>query len=90
MPQFDLTDEEQAAIAAALGKLIAEDKFPFSPRLKPLKSALAKLDPGSAVTLLRRPGQRSAMAGMGPTAVEWRSSPHRQLSADSGRSAELD
>jgi hypothetical protein len=32
--------------AAALRKLIDEDKFPFSPRLKPLKSALAKLDPG--------------------------------------------
>ena len=45
MPKLDLTDEEQPAIAAALRKLIAEDKFPFSPRLKPLKSALAKLAP---------------------------------------------
>jgi hypothetical protein len=45
MPTPDLTDEEQAAVAAALRKLIAEDKFPYSPRLKPLKSALAKLDP---------------------------------------------
>jgi hypothetical protein len=44
MPTPDLTDE-QAAVAAALRKLIAEDKFPFSPGLKPLKSALAKLDP---------------------------------------------
>jgi hypothetical protein len=41
----DLTDEERAAVVAALRKLIADDKFPFSPRLKPLKSALAKLDP---------------------------------------------
>jgi hypothetical protein len=31
-------------VVAALRKLVAEDKFPFSPRLKPLKSALAKLD----------------------------------------------
>jgi hypothetical protein len=28
-----------------LRKLIAEDKFPYSPRLKPLKSALTKFDP---------------------------------------------
>ena len=45
MPTFDLTDEEQTAVTAALRKLIAEDRFPFSPRLKPLKSALAKLAP---------------------------------------------
>ena len=36
MPTPDLTDEEQAAVTAALRKLIAEDKFP--PRLKPVKS----------------------------------------------------
>ena len=48
MPAPDQTDEEQAAVAAALRNLIAEDKFPFSPRLKPLKSALAKLDPKPA------------------------------------------
>jgi hypothetical protein len=45
MPKPDLTDDELAAVTAALRKLIAEDKFPFSPRLRPLKSALAKLDP---------------------------------------------
>jgi alkanesulfonate monooxygenase SsuD/methylene tetrahydromethanopterin reductase-like flavin-dependent oxidoreductase (luciferase family) len=41
----DLTDEEHAAVVAALRKLIGEDKFPFSPRLKPFKTALAKFDP---------------------------------------------
>ena len=45
MPKLDLTDEEQTAVAAAMRRLIDEDKFPFSPRLAPLKSALAKLDP---------------------------------------------
>ena len=45
MPKLDLTDEEQTAVAAALRRLIDEDKFPFAPRLKPLKSPLAKLDP---------------------------------------------
>ena len=48
MPSFDLTNEEHAAVVAALRRLIAEEKFPFSPRLAPLKSALAKLDPSSA------------------------------------------
>jgi hypothetical protein len=45
MPKPDLTEEEQAAVAAALRKLIAEDKFPFSPRLRPLKSGLAEAEP---------------------------------------------
>jgi hypothetical protein len=44
-PTDELTEEERAAVVAALRKLIAEDKFPLSPRLKPLKSALAKLAP---------------------------------------------
>jgi hypothetical protein len=48
MPKIDFTEEEQTAIAAALRRLIDEDKFPFSPRLKPLKSALAKLAPPKA------------------------------------------
>jgi len=46
--RLDLTDEEQTAVVAALRRLIDEDKFPFSPRLKPLKSALAKLAPPKA------------------------------------------
>jgi hypothetical protein len=32
-----------AAVTALMRRTVAEDKFPFSPRLKPLKSALAKL-----------------------------------------------
>jgi hypothetical protein len=47
MPRFDLTDEEHAAVTAALCKLIDQDRFSLSPRLKPLKSALAKLAPPS-------------------------------------------
>ena len=45
MPTSDLTDKERAAVAAVLRKLIADLKVPYSPRLEPLKSALAKLDP---------------------------------------------
>jgi hypothetical protein len=61
MPTPDLTDEEHGAVVAALRKLIDADKFPLSPRLKPLKSALAKLDPPKPKAPLPdppRPGDR--------------------------------
>ncbi|HEY1864295.1 MAG TPA: hypothetical protein VGG77_11555 [Roseiarcus sp.] len=45
MPTIDLTDDELAAVAAAIRRLVAEDKFPLAPRLDPLRSALAKLEP---------------------------------------------
>jgi hypothetical protein len=48
MPKIDLTDEENAALTAAARKVIDEDRYPLSPRLRPLKAALAKLDPASA------------------------------------------
>ena len=41
MPKIDLTDEEHAVVRRA----VDEDKFPLSPRLAPLRSALAKLAP---------------------------------------------
>jgi hypothetical protein len=47
MPKFDLTEEERHALADLARQKIREDRFPFSERLAPLKSALAKLDPGS-------------------------------------------
>lgn len=47
MPTTDLTDEEHAAVTAAVRRSIADDRYPMSPRLAPLKSALAKLDPAS-------------------------------------------
>jgi hypothetical protein len=39
------SDDELAAVTAAIRRLIEEDKFPHAPRLDPLRSALAKLDP---------------------------------------------
>ena len=45
---LDLTDEELAALTALARKAIVDDRYPHSPRLAPLKSALAKLDPASA------------------------------------------
>jgi hypothetical protein len=45
MPTVDFSDEEYAAVTTAVRRTIDEDRFPLSPRLAPLKSALAKLDP---------------------------------------------
>jgi hypothetical protein len=44
MPPIHLTDEELAAVTAAIRRLIDKDKFPRAPRLDPLRSALAKLE----------------------------------------------
>jgi hypothetical protein len=48
MPTIDLTDEEYAAVTAAIRRAIEQDRFPHAPRLDPLRSALAKLDPRAA------------------------------------------
>jgi hypothetical protein len=52
----DLTDDEHAALTAAARKVMDEDRYPLLPRLAPLKSALAKLDPASVPkTRVERP-----------------------------------
>jgi hypothetical protein len=48
MPTIDLTDEEHAAVTAAIRRAVEDDKFPRAPRLDPLRSALAKLEPPPA------------------------------------------
>jgi hypothetical protein len=50
MPTIDLTDNELAAVIAALRQVIDDDGYRHSPRLLPFKSLLAKLDPTSAPT----------------------------------------
>jgi hypothetical protein len=47
MSSQDLTQEELTAVAKLLRATITTDPYPLAPRLKPLKSALAKLDPPS-------------------------------------------
>lgn len=47
MPPIDLTDDELAAVIAALKEKIDRDRYPRTPRLEPLWAALAKLDPSS-------------------------------------------
>jgi hypothetical protein len=54
MPTIDLTDDELAAVTAAIKRVIEEDHFPLARRLDLLRSALAKLDPAVAAAL-RRP-----------------------------------
>jgi hypothetical protein len=44
MPTIDLTDDELAAVTAAIRRAIEDDRFPRAPRLDPLRSALAKLE----------------------------------------------
>ena len=55
MPKIDLTDDELAAVTAAVRRTLDEDKYPLAPRLKPLRAALAKLDPASAPKPLPEP-----------------------------------
>jgi hypothetical protein len=42
---LDLTDEEAAALTKHLREAIEYARYPLAPRLDPLKSILAKLDP---------------------------------------------
>jgi hypothetical protein len=53
MPMPDPTDAERDVLTVLLRKTIRESRFPYDPDLKPLKTALAKLDPISA-----RPNRR--------------------------------
>ena len=47
MPAIDLTDDELAAVVRAIRRVLDEERFPLAPRLEPLRSAQAKLDPAS-------------------------------------------
>jgi hypothetical protein len=44
VPIIDLPDDELAAVAAAIRRLIEDDKYPHAPRLDPLRAALARFD----------------------------------------------
>ena len=46
MPTINLTDDELAATAAAIRRVIENDRFPHAPRLDPLRAALGKFDAG--------------------------------------------
>ena len=42
-PTIDFTDDELAAVAAAIRRAIEDDRFSHAPRLDPLRAALGKL-----------------------------------------------
>jgi hypothetical protein len=42
---LDLDDDETAALAEELHKIIENDRYPFSPRILTLKAILAKIRP---------------------------------------------
>ena len=44
--QLDLTDEEAAALLSFLNRVIADDRYPLSPRIGVLRAIRAKL-PGA-------------------------------------------
>ena len=44
MPAINLTDDELAAVTAAIRRTIEDDRFPHAPRLDPLRAALGKFD----------------------------------------------
>jgi hypothetical protein len=43
--QLDLSDDELTALTRLLKHTLDTDRYPLSPRLRPLKSILAKLQP---------------------------------------------
>jgi hypothetical protein len=47
MMTINLTDDELAAVAAAIRRAVEDDKFPHAPRLDPLRAALGKFDAAS-------------------------------------------
>jgi hypothetical protein len=48
VPTIDITDDELAAVTAAIRRAIETDRYPHAPRLDPLRSALTKLEPAPA------------------------------------------
>jgi hypothetical protein len=52
MPAINLTNDELAAVAAAIRRAIEDDRFPHAARLDPLRAALGKFDSASELTPL--------------------------------------
>ena len=50
VPTIDLTDNEHAAVTAAVRRAVEDDRFPRAPRLDPLRAALARLEAAAEPT----------------------------------------
>src|SRR5271168_4427203 len=53
MPTIDLTDDEYAAVTAAIRRAVEDDRFPRAPRLDPLRAALARFDAAKRTDLVQ-------------------------------------
>jgi hypothetical protein len=56
VPTIDLPDDELAAVAAAIRRLVEGDRYPHAPRLDPLRGALARLE--AAASEQKSPAER--------------------------------
>ena len=56
----DLPDDELAVVIAALRRVIEDDRYPLSPRLDPLRAALARLEAAARSTPLPNKSAESA------------------------------
>ena len=74
MPTIDLTDNEYAAVTAAIRRAIEDDRFPLAPRLNPLRAALAKFDAEPKLTpeppLPKTPPVPEATTGRGESQID--------------------
>jgi hypothetical protein len=55
-----LTDDEKTALVVLLKRVVDEDHYPFSPRIRTLKGILAKLQPPQPVRAPLPPLRRYA------------------------------
>jgi hypothetical protein len=67
MPTTGLTDDDLAAVTAAVRRAVDEDRFPRAPRLDPLRSALAKLEAAKSTNRLHLPKAAHAL----PERKDW-------------------
>jgi hypothetical protein len=67
MPTIDLTDDELAAVAAAIRRAIKEDRFPLARRLDQLRSALANFEAGYGGAQRPQAGKNDEAAPAAPT-----------------------
>jgi hypothetical protein len=83
---LDLTDDEARALIEHLRHALEYDPFPFAPRLDPLKSVLAKLEPPAPQPELLLPPLKP---GMGPSVGRARLDPLKAILAKTGNRRSL-
>ena len=69
---LDFTDEEHEALTQYLREKLDAEKFRYSPRLGPIKSVLAKLDPPKPKAPLPKPPEPGDRPRYGPGAKKSR------------------